>query len=70
VGSNKTITYAFTGIGTCTNRGIHGTCLTANQDRHITTTNKLTADQANFGSLGHGISSLDGGNKTTGFDHS
>ena len=66
---DQAVTNALTGISTCTNCSVHGTGFTTDQYGYITATDKLAADQAHFGGLGHGIGCFDSGNQSAGFDH-
>ena len=69
MGSHQAVTHALAGIGTGAHGGVHGAGLATHQDGHVAATNELTADQAHFGSLGHGVGRLDRGNQTAGFNH-
>ncbi len=70
VRSNQTVTNALTRIGTSANGGVDRTGLTTDQNGHVTTTDELTTDQANLGSLGHGVSRFDRRHEAARFNHS
>jgi hypothetical protein len=70
VGSHQAITNTLAGVSTCSHSSVNGPSLTTNHHGHITTTDKLPADQGDFGGFGHGISRFNGWNQATGFNHS
>jgi len=69
VGSDETVTNSLTSIGSGPHGGVNGTGFAADEDGHITATDKLTTDEAHFGRLRHGIGCFYGGDEAAGLNH-
>jgi trimethylamine:corrinoid methyltransferase-like protein len=69
VSGDQAITNALAGISAGANGSVHSAGFATDENGHITAAHEFTADQAHFGSLGHGVSGLDRGDQTPGLDH-
>jgi hypothetical protein len=55
---------------TSISRSFNRTYVTANEDRHVTCSDVLLAEQLHIRGLDHGISSFNGANEPLGLNHS
>ena len=69
VGRNKAVANTLASIGSSPHSCVHSARFAANENGDVAATDKFTTNQPHLGGFGHGVSRLDGGYKTAGFDH-